>query len=210
MNIRKQSKPHSSTQSIAKLSSDSDSAGGGFSQLLITYKRWILMAEVIIILGLGYVLLIAPQLQFDTGADGQSLAHWEQQLVTAEQALIDAQTLVTLYNKLSVQDLQKLDMILPAEQDVPILMSQLEALFLSEELFLTDLSAFHLENSLLAPPGMQILSVKISFLAPQSYSMYKDLLTKLESNVRMLDIQTVEYSPGNNAFLIEAFAYFRE
>lgn len=180
------------------------------AKLIIAFKQWILIIEVAVILGLGYFFLIAPQLQFGIGEDGQSLTYWEDELAAAEQALVDAQSLVAVYNKLSRQDREKLQRILPSGEQVPLLMSQIEALFESEQLFLTSFSAFHLENSILTPAGMEIVSIEMGFLAPQDYQTYKSLLEKLESHVRLLDIRTVEYSPGNNTFTISAFAYFTQ
>ncbi len=193
----KHSKASASTKSIAT-----------WQSFLVKYQQWILIIEVTIILVLGYFLVIAPKVKHITEATQGDVAYWEEQLATAKTNNARAKKLVELYNSLGTTQRDKLFKILPKDAQIPELMSQLEALFDSEDLFMTHFFASEVSFGEGAVLPFRILQLQIVFNKPDDYKAYRRLLSKLEKNMRILNIQSINYTEDAEQFSISAFAYF--
>ncbi len=172
------------------------------------HQQWILIIEVTVILVVGYLLAIAPKVEYITEATQGDVAYWEEQLAIAKTNNARAKKLVELYNSLGTTQRDKLFKILPKDAQIPELMTQLEALFDSENLFLTNFSASEVDFGEGAVLPFRILQLQIVFNKPDDYKAYRRLLSKLEKNMRILNIQSINYTEDAEQFAISAFAYF--
>ena len=187
------------------------SSAKSFSQwrvFLVSHNQLILIIEVVLILVLGYFFFLAPKITAVTKATQGDVTHWEEQLATAKKNNARAKRLVDLYNSLGTTQRDKLFKILPKNAQIPELMSQLEALFGSENLFMSSFLVSEVNFGEGAVLPFKILQVQIVFTKPDDYKAYRRVLSKLENNIRILNIQSVGYSDDVDQFTISAFAYF--
>ena len=136
------------------------------------------------------------------------MLYWEEQLTTAKTNNAQVQRLVKLYNSLGTTQRDKLFRILPPDAQIPELMSQLEALFDSENMFMSDFLVSEVSFGEGAVLPFRVLQVQIVFTDPGSYDSYRKILSKLENNMRILNIQSISYSDELDLFTISGFAYF--
>ncbi len=178
-----------------------------FIEMISKRGNFIIYIEVILIILLGFFVLVIPKWKEVTVDTEGGLTHWQEEKDKLQAALVDAQKLVKLYNNLDKNERDKLVKILPTEEDVPQLMNQLESLFYSEEIFLTDLVMTPVDTGELGGK-IRTLDVEMTFSAPQDYYQFKKIMDKLERNVRILNIKSFRYSPGDENMSISAEAYF--
>lgn len=175
---------------------------------LSTYQQWILIIEVVLILVVGYFLILAPKITSVTEATRGDVAYWEEQLAIAKTNNARSQRLVELYNSLGTTQRDKLFKILPKDAQIPELMSQLEALFDSEDIFMSNFLVSEVSFGEGAVLPFRVLQIQIVFTKPDDYNAYRDVLLKLERNMRILNIQSISYSDDVDQFTISAFTYF--
>lgn len=178
-----------------------------FSEFIAKKGNLIIYAEVILIILLGFFILVIPKWKEVTADTEGGLSYWQEEKDRLQAALVDAQRLVKLYNNLDKNERDKLVKILPTEEQMPQLMDQLESLFYSEEIFLTNLTMVPVDTGELGGK-IRTLDVEMTFSAPQDYYQFKNIMDKLERNVRILNIKSFRYSPQDEDISISAEAYF--
>ncbi len=172
------------------------------------YQHWIVIGEVVVIVLIGYFFILAPKISTVIDSATKNINFWQEQLETAKTNNASAKKLVSLYEGLDSQEREKLIKILPSTAEVPELMSQLESLFESENIFMSDFLVSKLDLGEGDTAPFSIIQTQILFTRPDNYQSYRNVLDKLEKNVRILNIQGIEYSEELDQFTISAFVYF--
>lgn len=190
-----------------KKSTDSEPEKKNFQYVIRHYGSLLMYAQILLILAIGLFVFVYPKWQEVTSDTEGGLAHWQDKRDQLEDALVDAQKLVKIYNNLDKAEREKLTKILPAKEQVPQLMSQLEALFATEELFVTSMNINSTEEKTVGEK-VRALSVEINFSAPQDYYQFRKVIEKLESNVRILSIKSFNYSSDLTDITMQADAFF--
>ena len=125
--------------------------------------------------------------------------------------LQDLEQLIANYQRINQTDVERLEKILPTEQDIAGLFAQLQVL--------TDEHGFSLESvninqeseqpgpSANAAAGIKKLTITINVVGP-SYPAFKALLDSVEYNLRLLDVNAVYFSPETNNYSVNLFTYY--
>lgn len=187
---------------------DSSSSKNQIMTFVLQYAKMIMLAELVLIVGLGYVLFLHSKIQHITEVSTADIAEWENKLQITKSNFESAQALVNLYNSLGANEIAKLEKILPKSAQIPELMAQLEALFVATDVYMTDFTVAPVDFGEGAVMPFEILQFQISFSATESYQDFKDILSKLETNMRLLNIQSFSYSQGEEGYTVEGFVYF--
>jgi len=175
---------------------------------IVKYQQLIIFGEVTIILLVGYFFAIAPKINTVIDSTSQDVSFWQDELDQAKTNHANAKKLADLYDTLGDKERDKLLKILPDNPQVPELMSQLESLFDSENIFMSDFLAAEVDFGEGANLPFNVVQLEISFTQPDDYNSYRRLLSKLEKNMRVLNIQRIDYSEDADTFTISAYAYF--
>ena len=192
---------------INKTSAQQTKAKKSFVDFVSKRGNFIVYAVAFLIISLGFFLLVIPKWKEVTVDTEGGLSYWQEEKDKLQAALVDAQKLVKLYNNLDRTERDKLVKILPTEDQAPQLMDQLESLFYSEEIFLTNLTMAPVDTGELGAK-VKTLDVEMTFSAPQDYYQFKRIMDKLERNVRILNIESFRFSPADEKISISAEAYF--
>lgn len=179
------------------------------------YFSLVLIAEAAVILGLGYMFLVKKQVRAFGADRAVDVVYWENEFSRAEQNFSSVQKLVELYSSVSEKDKEKMRSILPDEPDIPILLSQMEALAERQNMLLLAI-ILEKEKDLKDPAGAEKkvkspwkrIDLQLTFSGTDDYNQFKGVIEKLERNIRLIDIQSFEYNPENDQFIVLARAYF--
>ena len=154
----------------------------------------------------------------------QSVLQLRTDIETQKQALIDKQDLFTRISKLSEaykenkDNIDKMEMILPAKEDVPNLLVQVESLVFEQGLILNklELSAPTQESGgkAITPEeimaqknsttkGYKVLNINLGFTG--DYSALKNFLKAVEENIRLIDVEVISIAPESEGMGIFKF-----
>ena len=190
------------------------------------YFYYLIILQIIIILILGYWLVLRPKINvvFKSGAQTASLEQAARnKLANYEQKIKESQTIKDSYDNLSAQNKEKIAAALPAQPKERELMSQLNKIIVANGLILKSMNSEEIKKKSEAILGddnqaigelKQEASAKIKKIAINfeargaNYSAFKSLLSGLENNSRLIDVQAVKYNPQDEEVAVELFAYY--
>lgn len=140
------------------------------------------------------------------------------ELEVKKRNLSELKSVFEKYEKLRKEEIEKLDMILPSDKDIPSLYIQLDAfakdvgLNLSSieiaEKGVTTLKA-NQPGSTATSLGLKSVSISIAIKGIDSYSKLKLFLNSIEKNIRLFDISSITYSPSVDAYKISLTTYYK-
>lgn len=201
-----------------------------FLQLLERRFKIVVTVTVIPILGIGYLLFLQPIISRITKVGAFTLQRTEEQL-SLKRTILDATTsLVDKYDQLELGNLSKLRGVLPTEKDLPGLFVQSEALASASGLHLASVSFTEVastvatrrtttnaegnvveEAAATSADSIQKITVNMHVTGGRGYEHLKQFLTNLESEIRLLEVQSVTYAPaaeGEEQYTINAITYY--
>ncbi len=116
-----------------------------------------------------------------------------------QQAISTVKNLLGQYNQNFSQLHDNLSQILPAEADVPGIVYQLQALASARQVTIQSLGIQYLPiqakvtDSITSPVGTLQISLNLS----GPYASFKALLGDIETNIRLMDVQSIQIGGGN-------------
>lgn len=196
---------------------------------LIKYFNLLAIALAVIILIAGFFLLIKPKYNKISREIKLSNENSENKYNAAFNYLAQLNKLKAEYEKISPEDIKKIETILPSEEFYEELFVQLESIVLKNGLLLTSMQ--------ISPEGIssgkesdgakarnnspeknkaaedilpkEITKIKIMMnVAGVDYFGLKNLLYALENNLQLIDITNLNFSPDQKGVTIEMFAYY--
>lgn len=192
--------------------------------------RWYAIGVIIIVAAAGFLLLLQPKLGQVQQTGVLHLEQTKQQLEISQRVLLETESLVQKYEQLNAQNVQKLLAVLPSDPDLPDMFVQIEALALTAGLKLNNVNFAPNETQTGAsavagtagkeqqataknlPANMREMGVSFSVTGGRGYASLKDFLQKLESSVRLLDLQSLSYTPGDGTdaetYTVNAVTYY--
>lgn len=187
-----------------------------FQSFIIQYFKLVVGALVILILAIGYFVLIGPQ--YNSLKENGILNYQAQRekLANRKTYLEKLKSLQTEYTKLNAKDLESLKHLLPVGEDIPGLFVQAEALAKDNGLALqnigvnqpavsTDKSGKVVKKE---SAGVGTLSLSMTLTGGSGYEGLKSFLDSLENNVRILDVESVNFSPDGQNYSVNAKTYY--
>jgi hypothetical protein len=170
----------------------------------------IIIFIALILGGLMYWLLISPQyLKLKTAQIDLELSQQDFQL--KNQQLADLQEVQTSYQQLNMNDLNKLDAILPSKQDVPEIVLQMKTIVEKSGFILSAIeineSKVNTKSKEVVHPELGILKVDLK-LAGGDYVRFKKLLDNFETSLPLVDIQTISFPQTLDSFNLNLQTYY--
>ncbi|MDD4607345.1 MAG: type 4a pilus biogenesis protein PilO [Patescibacteria group bacterium] len=170
----------------------------------------IIIFIALILGGLMYWLLISPQYRkLKTAQIDLELSQQDFQL--KNQQLADLQEVQTSYQQLNMNDLNKLDAILPSKQDVPEIVLQMKTIVEKSGFILSAIeineSKVDTKSKEVVHPELGILKVDLK-LAGGDYVRFKKLLDNFETSLPLVDIQTISFPQTLDSFNLNLQTYY--
>lgn len=208
------------------------------NRILSMRFRWVSFSVITIIVLLGYYFFLNPKLSEIRRVGVFDLARTKEQLELKRDIYQTTKELHDRYNQLNLENVELLAGLLPDRQQLPELFVQVEALALASNLRLDNVGFAEVGTTSAAtraaapatgeggaaaaktPPAPQAaavrsrqtlkkLSVTFSVSGGNGYSDLKKFLANVESSLRLLDVQSLSYTPGEDErYQINAITYY--
>lgn len=164
----------------------------------------------LVLILLGWFFLLSPA----WGRLEMAKRTGEEQRQTIEQLYGErarAERRKTALEKLDQEKLQKISRVIPVGRDVPRLVAELEALASETGVSLKSIAVGETERSLTTtlPRGVRPIPLSVT-VSGVTYSATKAFLAALESNLRLLDVQSFSFSQGVQDYTMSIQAYYHD
>jgi Tfp pilus assembly protein PilO len=164
---------------------------------------------VLIILILSFLFVLKPKYD-EVSQARQELASNQQEFADQKIYLDDIKKLISDYQKINSADVEKINKVLPAEEDIAGLFVQVEAMAKESGLNLLGLDiAEKGETPELAKSKIKELDITLN-LAGGDYSAFKKFLSVVESNLRMMEIISINFAPEAATYALNLKTYYKE
>ena len=173
-------------------------------ELIDIYFKWIVMFAMILIFGLGYFFLIRPEMS--ATLQKESYQKIESEYLALKRFLTQLNELSGVYQQISANDIARVDRFLPDKMDVEELMRQMEVIVLQNGLSLSTLQISTGEEH---SDGIGSVNIDMN-VAGTDYNGFKNLLYTIESNLRLLDVMNLTFSPSAELTTINLVAYYKK
>lgn len=184
--------------------------GFNLNALITQHYRYVLTAAVVLLVGLGYLLFIGPQVSAVRQYGAVDLSAENKRLTDRADYLTRLKDMLQRYDALDQTDLARFSRLLPTEADFPDLFVIVEDLVSSSDLELVSLSISPGSATTgTAPNGetnpyaslaqrgdLKVLNLSISVSGGQSYDHFKAFLEKIENSLRLFNVQSLTFSPA--------------
>ncbi len=161
------------------------------------------------VVGLGYLLLIGPELGRVRAANRVGALEEEQKAKIAY--LHELETLQDNFEEIPAEDVRRIAAMIPSEEDIPGLMVTLEALGLANDIAVTSINFAVSEVPAEAGPGsiagVKTVDMAVS-LAHADYRRFKLFLRDLERNLRLFDVVSAGLDPTGADYSLTIRTYF--
>lgn len=164
---------------------------------------------VIIFVGLGgYWLFLGPQLQTVQRTGLFESKNKQDELAAKKLDLEKIKALASEYSALNLSELEKISKALPTHPRIPDIFAQFEVLAQKNQIIVSSLSV-HEGTALPARQGEQqidkavlnrigVLDITLKVGALDSYEKLKAFLNSIESNMRLVDLTSLQYLGQND------------
>ncbi len=188
-------------------------------ELLINNFKWMIAAAVLIIFVLGYFLFLQPRYD-DIVNQKNDLASEKTELSSLENELLQLNSSKESYKSLDSATIDKINSILPDSKNKDDLPALFENIALKNGLLLTSINvnpqiageaggnAEETINSIQSGNG-EIGKIRISLqVFGTDYANLKKFLIALENNLRLLDVNKIDFSPATKKTTIDLVTYY--
>lgn len=187
--------------------------------LIIINRFYIIIAVflVIAILTLGYLLTFNKEYNKIKSLGTVDYQKKINELESKKSNLAQIEKVYDSYKKISQEEIKKLSIMLPPEKDVPSLFIEMEALAKESGLALNSIdvaqagavsiTAGVAEGS--ATLNIKKLNINLKIQGIDSYDRLKLFLGNVEKSIRILDLNSLSYSPAQDSYSISLVTYYQ-
>lgn len=189
------------------------------------YFNIILAAVLIFFLFFAYLVFLGPKFRATQAAISANTEEKQLLFEATQKRLASLKAVSEVYKKISPTDLQKFNSVLPDSYVRERLFGELEEIigrggWLISDIAISQDEAKKASASAAAEGGAvstgsnPVLNKKIGTISLQlnvssiDYPGFKNLLRLLESNLRLFDVTSVEFSPSNDSAIITITTYY--
>ncbi|MDD4995429.1 MAG: hypothetical protein PHW53_03145 [Patescibacteria group bacterium] len=174
------------------------------SALWVRYYKSLFIFSVLVIAVVGWFLLIGPKYAemsaMDVGAKQAELNAYNATLQKFQKAVSDWQAAPS-------ESRAKLDYFLPTGEDAPGLVALLDVMARTSGFAVTQISFSHLEQPI--EPASEVYPILISMsVEGGGYAELKKFIDKIESDLRLMDVDTLTFQSGKGSYVFNIVAYF--
>lgn len=179
------------------------------SLFLNLYFNAFLALALIIFLAISYFVVLKPKFDVTLTAIQISIADQQKIYAQEEAKLAGLRSMAELYKKIDSGDLSKFNKLLPDFYAPEQLFGELEEIISKQGLIVGSISLNPPveTGSAALPASVGRLSISLS-LGAIDYRGLKNLLNTLETNLRLLDVTKVSFSPEGSAATLEIDTYY--
>lgn len=172
-----------------------------------TQFKLITILAVIIILVLSFLLILKPK--YDRIIETRQELKTKQKEFSDQKIYFDEiKKLIANYQKLDPSDIEKIAKVLPTEQDIAGLFVQMEAMTNESGLNLTGLDIS--EKTVPELEKLQIKELDVALnLSGGDYEAFKKFLSIIESNLRLMDIISINFAPEATTYALNLKTYYK-
>ncbi|MDD2680576.1 MAG: hypothetical protein PHE20_00560 [Patescibacteria group bacterium] len=189
-----------------------------FNTILNDNFNLVIVAVVVVLLVASYFLIIQPKFETTLVAIKANIDQQELFYQSQRQKLTDLQAAVVLYRKVGADNIDKINEILPDEYAKERLFGELEDILSQKGLTLDSLQLSkggEDDKEPLAPSGQGLLSlpnvgtIKAELsLSSVDYVALKNLLPLLEKQLRLIDVEELDFDPAANTVHLIFYTYY--
>ncbi len=187
-----------------------------FNAILNDNFNLVIVAIVIILLFFSYLMVIRPKFESTLVAIKANIDQRELFYKTQKQKLVDLQEAVVLYRKISSDNIDKVNGVLPDEYAKERLFGEVEDILSQKGLILDSLSltkAGEDDDEPLVPRdkglslNVGIIKAEMS-LSSIDYVALKNLLPLLEKQLRLIDVEDLSFDPSAETANLIFYTYY--
>lgn len=160
----------------------------------------------ILILAFGYFFIILPAQEKTSSNTTQNKIEQDRISANLTKQLTELNDINGAYQKINKNDISRLKEILPSDPEKEDLMKQMEILVSQYGLML---KSMQVEDGKADSGGLGKVNITLD-VSGTDYSGLKNLLSALENNLRLLDIQSVEFNPSDRSTNLTLVAYYQK
>lgn len=180
-----------------------------FKLFLLQYFKVITPLAVILILVFGFIFLLKPKYNEVKVSGALNLEAKQASLANKESQLSQLQELVDNYNGLARGNIDKIEKILPREEDIPGLLAQLEKVVKNNGFNILSLDINSVQN--LSKDKQKDLIKKLALtltIEGGGYTNLKLFLNQIETNLRLFDVGSLNFTSGSNLYTLNISTYY--
>ncbi|MDD3285681.1 MAG: hypothetical protein PHG95_03560 [Patescibacteria group bacterium] len=178
---------------------------------------------VVIVLAAAYFLIIKPKFELTLVAIKDNIGQQEQFYQSQRQKLVDLQAAAAMYHKISDSDIRKIKEVLPDEYAKEKLFGELEDIITQQGLLITGINLEKIgeadneaepmaakDERLLDIPNSEhvgVIAANIK-LSSTDYAGLKNLLPLFESNLQLVDIDSIDFDQEDKTAEITLYTYY--
>ena len=184
------------------------------------YFNWIIALTVAAIFIFGFFFLLAPK--YDQTVKYVDIFNQQEELdvQVKKNELAQIKDLLAAYNSIDQKYIDKIGAVAPPIKNKEELFSEINYLMSRNQLSLQSVSLSDIggfRGSGLVPPtaadgaildNLQEVNVSLSASGISNYETFKNFLASLENNLHLVDILTLNFSPGNNGISLSLKIYY--
>ncbi len=192
------------------------------NDFLLNYFNWVVLIIVLTILVVGLLIIIEPKYELVIRDVEIVKRDKEGEYFIQQSYLGKLNGLKDAYQNINPEDKRKIDIVLPEKVEIEEFFSNMEALVLRNGLILTSLQIKSKElefkknkitsknknaenNDLFEEIGKIQITINI---IGTDYDGLKSLLQIIESNLRLMDIENIRWSPDSNSTNLQLVTYY--
>ncbi|MFZ4648865.1 MAG: hypothetical protein ACOYMB_04555 [Patescibacteria group bacterium] len=180
-----------------------------FAEFLKKYFSIFLFLVAIICIAIAYYFILSPHFQLSAEQVRNSSFEQEKKYVQTVQKLIDLKSLDSSYKKISPELVAKTNNFLPSEYVQEQLFLELEQVIIKNGYSVDSISVQKELGVSTGVPDKSIGRVKVVVkVSVVDYLDFKKLLSIMESNVRLMNVTKLSFSPSGQSASFEFFTYF--
>jgi len=179
------------------------------NSFFIEYFNFVAFVILLFILILGCLIFILPKYKSVSKEINDAKLHQEETIFKQKSYLAQLNRLNVTYGKITDEQKNKINKLLPEEPEAEKLMAQLEVLMRENGVPISSLFVKFDEEKSENLNNKDIAEVNISIsLAGLNYNTIKNLLNSIENNLRILDVRSLQFSPEGGPASLEIVAYY--
>ena len=170
--------------------------------------KLISVLAVLIVLILSFLFILKPKYTQISQAR-QELKTKQEEFASQKSYLDEVKKLLSNYQKITGEDVEKITKVLPSEKDIAGLFVQMEAMARESGLNLLGLDiAEKGETPELAKFKIKESDITLN-LTGGDYPAFKKFLSTVESNLRIMDVISINFAPEAATYAINLKTYYK-
>lgn len=174
------------------------------SALWIRYYKSLVLFLFLVVAIVGWFVFVGPLFNQYQNIDVTSKID---ELEQYDRVLSRFQTIMTEWEAVSAQEKARLDYFLPKGEDVPTLLTMVEDMAIQSGFIVTMATLTKIEQPAIENTDVYPLIVSIS-LEGGDYRAFKNFINKAESNLRLIDINTINFQAGSGNYIVNLASYY--